>query len=270
VDAILIAEGRVDAENGDPKILVDKLTQENLETAAAESTSYDYGSYDNGSNEPLNFEPTIPDMLAETSDSYHSSPQPADDWEDERDVPAPPEPDDWHLYPPPAPGEEKWQSAPQSPDKMVESPTIAEDLQKPAPVEPEPSQPENPPKAGIQPATAPAQSPVKQHSNPIQYIMPPAERTDDTASEPGELRMITIVLRDGGDRQRDVRRMRRVYGMLNSYPGRDKFALRIFENGKHFLLEFPNDTTGINSDLLRDLKALVGEDNVRVEKIKLQ
>ena len=36
VDAILIAEGRVDAEKGDPKVLVDKLTQEKLEAGALE------------------------------------------------------------------------------------------------------------------------------------------------------------------------------------------------------------------------------------------
>jgi len=45
VDAILIAEGRVDAEKGDPKVLVDKLTQEKLEAGALEGGSYDYGSY---------------------------------------------------------------------------------------------------------------------------------------------------------------------------------------------------------------------------------
>ena len=100
--------------------------------------------------------------------------------------------------------------------------------------------------------------------------MPPTDRLAPSTGENAELHMVTVVLRSGGDRQRDVRRMRRVIGMLTSYPGRDRFALRIFENGRHFLLEFPNDTTGLNPDLLRDLKALIGDDNVRVENITLQ
>lgn len=263
VDAILIAEGRVDAENGDPKVLVDKLSQEKLEAAPVEGGSYDYGSYaaagdDYGSELQAEYDPADSPFygIAESRGPDSTS---ADDGyaEDEFGVPPPPDPEDWHLYtPPPAESKPQTRKQPQPSADLSSAP--------PKPAEPEPHRPQSVP-AKLVPATA-----VQAPAAPIQYIMPPAERLAAPSSESGELRMVTVVLRACGDRQRDVRRMRRVIGMLTSYPGRDKFALRIFENGRHFLLEFPNDTTGLNSDLLRDLKTLVGEDNVRVENITLQ
>ncbi|TLN23548.1 DNA polymerase III subunit alpha, partial [bacterium] len=296
VDAVLIAEGKVDAENGDPKLLVDKLTLEKLEIGAEggfATGSYDYGGYVAGGSsagspggdgpEMASYEPATPYIVDESPAAGRATPPPPDNWdvEDEGGAPMPPEPDDWHLQPPP-PAEGKWQAASGRPSsepparpaetaRPVEAPAAAMErlpakgsepaavVKPPVPAAAVPEQPvvQAPPVVPLPPAA------------PIQYIMPPAER-GATPADSGELRMITVVLRAGGDRLRDVRRMRRVIGLLTSCPGRDKFALRIFENGRHFLLEFPNDTTGLNSDLLRDLKALVGEDNVRVENIKLQ
>jgi len=56
---------------------------------------------------------------------------------------------------------------------------------------------------------------------------------------------------------------------LRSAPGRDKFALMVFEGGSRYLMEFPNETTGISTELLRTLTAMVGEGSVLVETIKL-
>jgi hypothetical protein len=44
----------------------------------------------------------------------------------------------------------------------------------------------------------------------------------------------------------------------------------VFEGGRRFLLEFPNETTGICSELIRKLIEMVGEGNVTVEPIKIQ
>jgi DNA polymerase-3 subunit alpha len=82
--------------------------------------------------------------------------------------------------------------------------------------------------------------------------------------------MLTIILRASNDRQRDVRRLKRIHGIVQSYPGRDKYSLLVFESGRRFLLEFPNETTGICSELIHSLVELVGEDNVTVEPIKIQ
>jgi hypothetical protein len=79
--------------------------------------------------------------------------------------------------------------------------------------------------------------------------------------------MITVVLRSSGDKTRDVLRLRRIYGILNSYPGSDRFAIHVSERGRMYLLEFPNLTVGYAPELITRLASLVGQDNVRVEKI---
>jgi hypothetical protein len=41
----------------------------------------------------------------------------------------------------------------------------------------------------------------------------------------------------------------------------------VLEQGRQHLLDFPNDTTAANSDLLNKLVELVGPDNVLVENV---
>ncbi|MCQ3936787.1 MAG: DNA polymerase III subunit alpha [Chloroflexi bacterium] len=83
-------------------------------------------------------------------------------------------------------------------------------------------------------------------------------------------RQITIILRPTGDKERDKRRIKTLYGTLISYHGRDKFSFQIFENGKGHLIDFPNDTTRICPELLERLKKLMGEETWRVEEITFQ
>ncbi len=101
----------------------------------------------------------------------------------------------------------------------------------------------------------------------LRYLVSPQPETGES---PGEIRMVKVIMRSTGDKRRDVLRLRRVHGMLRSVPGRDKFALLVFEGGSRYLLEFPNETTGISTDLLRALTAMVGEGSVLVETIKVQ
>ncbi len=82
--------------------------------------------------------------------------------------------------------------------------------------------------------------------------------------------MITVLLRATGDKTRDVLRMRRIYGIASAYPGDDRLAFQVFERGRGYLVEFPNFTTGICSDLIAKLQFLVGSENVRVEAITFQ
>ncbi len=70
-----------------------------------------------------------------------------------------------------------------------------------------------------------------------------------------------------GDRLRDKLRIRRVHGALIAYPGDDLFALRIFEEKRSYLIEFPNSSTGINDELLARLREIVGEGNIHVENL---
>ncbi len=83
-------------------------------------------------------------------------------------------------------------------------------------------------------------------------------------------RMVKVILRANGNKAREVLRLKRVLGVLRSCPGRDRFALMVFEMGSYFLVEFPNDTTGYSPDLHRRLADLVGEENLQVENLTIQ
>jgi hypothetical protein len=98
------------------------------------------------------------------------------------------------------------------------------------------------------------------------YLVPPLS----VSAEDGSVSMITVMLRPTGDRTRDVLRLRRIHGIITSYPGNDRFAFHVFERGRGYLLEFPNYTVGLCPELLSRLAHLIGADNVRVEKITFQ
>ena len=82
--------------------------------------------------------------------------------------------------------------------------------------------------------------------------------------------MVTVILRPSGDPSRDIRRISRLHGTFISYPGKDRFAFQIFEEGKGHLIEFPNDTTHLCTELAAIIKEAVGEENLRVEPILYQ
>jgi hypothetical protein len=80
--------------------------------------------------------------------------------------------------------------------------------------------------------------------------------------------MVKILLKRNHDKERDVRRLKRILGLLRSSPGHDRFALMVFEEGQYYLIEFPNDTTGISAELLGHLEELAGgAENIQVEPL---
>ena len=97
------------------------------------------------------------------------------------------------------------------------------------------------------------------------YLVPPVSGTAVDS-----VHMITVVMRSSGDKTRDVLRVRRIYGLVMSYPGSDRFAFHVFERGQGYLVEFPNFTTGYCSELVAKLQQLVGADNIRIDKITFQ
>lgn len=121
------------------------------------------------------------------------------------------------------------------------------------------------------PVPHPAAKPGSETQPPLFLSMPfllTANPLIDTREEESETRLVTVILRSTNNKDRDVRRLKRIYGVLRSYPGKDKYSFLVFERGRRFLLEFPNDTTGITPELLRKLIAMVGEGNVTIDKIK--
>jgi DNA polymerase-3 subunit alpha len=76
---------------------------------------------------------------------------------------------------------------------------------------------------------------------------------------------VTVVLKSTGNADRDARRMRRVHGLLTSYPGEDRFAFHVHESSRQYLLEFPSFTTGMCDELVSQLQSILGENTVRVD-----
>ncbi len=74
-------------------------------------------------------------------------------------------------------------------------------------------------------------------------------------------------MQGSSDADRDRRRLRRIYGELQACPGDDLFAFYVVENGKRYLIDFPNDTTGICQELMQRLKTRVGESNIHQEDV---
>jgi DNA polymerase-3 subunit alpha len=139
----------------------------------------------------------------------------------------------------------------------------------------EPAAPPAAPVAAAQPNLALDQRPVEPAAepekvlDPVQlprYLVPPTVVT----SEDGSVHMITVLFRTTGDKTRDVLRLRRIHGIITSYPGNDRFAFHVFERGRGYLLEFPNFTIGFSPELVTRLSNLIGSDNIRVEKITFQ
>jgi DNA polymerase-3 subunit alpha len=110
---------------------------------------------------------------------------------------------------------------------------------------------------------------LEQVRPPLPPVLPPQViSAPDAGNAPPQL--ISILMRPSGNPERDRRRIKHIYGILISYPGSDRFSFRIFENGKGYLLDFPNDTTRVCPDMLERLKRLIGEDSWRVEPLVYQ
>ena len=103
----------------------------------------------------------------------------------------------------------------------------------------------------------------------LSYILPPNNlneyETDQIKDD--DLSMLTIILRSTGDKERDIRRLKHLHGILQSNPGDDRFTLMIFEGASQYQLDFPNNKISINEDLIFRLETCVGSENVTVETL---
>ena len=114
---------------------------------------------------------------------------------------------------------------------------------------------------GCKPASASEPAPTLTH-----YLVPPIP----SAPGEGEVHMLTVTLRSTGDKTRDVLRLRRIHGIITTYPGNDRFAFHVFERGRGYLLEFPNFTAGVTPELVERLSQLLGAENIRLETLTFQ
>jgi len=250
-DTIVLVDGRVDARGAEPKVLVERVTTELKHVVPLGASGQQTPRKKTTPTKPVGMvadppSPAVPPGVAEAPAVYDVDDGGA------RDVPPPPEPfpDAWEGSL--APGAVKTPSTPPQPEVEVEPPS-------------EPA--ETPLKAELsaEPAAALALPSGEELAEMVARFMPslpPKENND--------IRMLTVTLRSGRDKVRDGLLLRRIFGMLISRPGSDRFTFHIFEGGRGYLLDFPNFTTRLEPELLNELHVLVGEENVRVEKIPFQ
>ncbi|HEX6035025.1 MAG TPA: OB-fold nucleic acid binding domain-containing protein, partial [Anaerolineales bacterium] len=298
VGQIVIVEGKADTSSTPPKILVDEIRTEIkiLEplsvtpkptsiSAPFESPFFDDPVEEPGPVLPLEqqpkqnasfqkkapVKPSVPPakQVSERPAAY-VDPQPAspignaDEW---GDMPPPPDnfPDDW---------ENEWQ--PSFEQATIAAHPDSEHRTEPKPVATEPpprTEPVESPKNGAKtPPASQALQPVEPVQIPPADVLPslyiPLAQEEKDKEHPPQ--QITVMLRSTGDKDRDKRRIKTIYGTLISFHGNDRFSFQIFENGKGYLIDFPNDTTRVCTEVLERLKKLTGEESWRVEEITFQ
>ena len=81
-------------------------------------------------------------------------------------------------------------------------------------------------------------------------------------------KLLTVVVRIEPNAQpgSSARKIRRLHGIVSSYPGRDRVAFLILEANNVNLVEFPGVKTHICADLIRELRDQVGQDNIQIEE----
>ncbi len=256
-DRVLLVEGKLENEGGEPKILADRVSEVFIEYEENGEPVDPYLCYlpdeENGNGVHLEEEqPYLPPAAARAGHAVA-----------EREPPPPPDFDEDFLF---------HSSAAAPLRSLAVSPQGGEAAQPPVD-QPPPST--EPGRTGSSLPPAPVDPPPLEMDAPLvnsglRYLVPPIPPGGVPPEESGEMRMVKVILRSTGDRQRDVQRLKRVHGILRAAPGNDRFALYLFEGSARFLLEFPNETTGITNRLLRDLSQAAGEGNVIVETIPIQ
>jgi DNA polymerase-3 subunit alpha len=294
-DRIVVVDGKVDAQGADAKVLVDKISSELKSLSSVDETLWQnppgMSDFEEAGDTVQEEDPGLAapegdDAQIHTSDRYDNRPN--------SDSDNPPQPEAFY------PGEEILEQVPggfvvegedtQSADELVaeqsepvspatdtgeghQEPDIDMHKIKEAHDEHEseqlgsisiPSQSMEAPSLADTPNTTPDTDPGKVLPG-VPYIISPL----DTA--PGEdIHMLTVIMRPGVDKLRDNLRIRQVYGILISYPGNDRFAMQIFEQGRGYRVEFPNFTTGMCPELVSRLQAIVGAENLRIEPLRFQ
>ncbi len=273
---IIIVDGKLDSQGGDPKVLVDSISTSDKVTVAADQAEA-LDAIINGTPPPAERPaPPQPRAVAETSPPYvvEETPPAADGWAFEDDVPPPPEPPPW-----------EWETAPLATASVTpqDDAPQGDTAPPPPPAETPPSpEPSAPPKAA--PALAPRNSAAPAPPPTSLVISPPPRQAPSEPSTPSYarpstapqagtdegIRMVRVILRTTGDPLRDKLRVRRVYRVLFSYPGEDRFAFQIYESGRGYLVEFPNFTTGVCPELIERLRFIVGAENIVIEPLPVQ
>ena len=248
-DSVLLAEGVVDAAQGDPKVLVNKLTRvalEDLNPSTNPPPRSSAGTTAGVSTMADDFlEDYLPDLPFDELDSIEPD-------EDEPPVENHPEEQIEEQM-----EEQDEVSQPQSttpPAQLHEMHIAAQVMENVQPHIAEPA----------------VQTQVNEPSHLVQayHVLRAAQPKPEPLPNPDQTpRVIFITLNSCGDKHKDVHRLRLIHDILVSRPGRDQFAFRVRENGCWFEIKFPNVTTGLTEPLINKLETLLGANNIQISQL---
>ncbi len=271
---IVKVNGKVDQERGDPKILVDDLSRvstESLSEVASEQPPFESWDEEPQFSEPDMVDSDFVDVEAPQEDTtpFEIDVQEvvADAPKDIRDPAQTIQSEDVVI--------ESEEAVSASPDGSTGEPVDEYEI----PNEGSGDAADGQPAPSIE-VTEDVQAPISIEESRSTQVVPDIgsleirqsfpTMSDRHTSVSGDLTMVKVFLRSTGDKKRDTLRMRRVYGVLTSYPGGDRFAVYVFEGARRYHLEFPNDSTGYCPELHAELNELVGDANVQLEQLRLQ
>ena len=278
LDKLIVVEGRMDSQNGEGKVLADRIDNKLSVTVPTEPGSMGaegQGSKSAGEPEVSNAGTPVSKLATIKEDRKPYSPRHVEELADLslNDIPEPPDlfPPDWELSVDdhfPLVGETHSEPEPSAETNSI--PVAIEESESVVAA----SEGEN----GEQAPSLPTNSVTNEISAGLGAVVSPSPREVGVPFVPPrpaprgserQPRMLTIYLRSKGDKARDILAIRRVHGALISYPGVDRFAFYVFEGRNGYLLDFPNDSTDLNEGLIARLEEMVGANNLRIEPILL-
>jgi DNA polymerase-3 subunit alpha len=258
MDSVLQAEGRVDARQGDPKVLVNELTRISLDDLEGRRGA-DGEAKNAVSDEEAMLEDYLPNLPFEeidgpdpesSKDDFQSSVTNSSNKGDGTDS----------VYPTPSPmgGEgahlqgrndavvqDQGNLPPEDVDQNNQPSTLSKTIQT------------------YSESTVETQ--VQERPEPREYYVLKAPPKAEPLPRPDQQpRCIYITLDSCGDKNQDVLRLRRIHDILISRPGKDKFAFRVCENGWAYEIDFPNMTTGLTEPLINKLEGMMGAHNIKI------
>lgn len=250
VDDVVIAEGKLDKKDDQAKLLVDKInlvTLDNLTTSNSTSNGTD-----------PHFEHILDDYLPNIEFLSSGKQTDLDDQEGHAD-------DDWHNaqrqqiqdfddHDPSYQNEEDiWQD---------EEASYGEDNPYEVSEFEATDQPVNSDQVGL---TQSEETMAAYHSLTPGFDINslPELEPEETQDEP-EPKKLMIMVESRGDREKDKRHISRIYGILISCPGKDHFCFKVRENGRTYLLDFPNNPTNLSEMVLSELHRLLGPNNLQL------
>ncbi len=246
---IVLVKGKVDTERGDPKILVDIMSAD-LENVKSMEEPQQVGP------------PSLEDVPVDLVDEPELISSDLDPY----DPPPVPEMDVWEDIPVEATLDQTVDASPPLEDALPAS----EADRSPSVLKSQIGVDGQDPHSGLSASVSDPDSYLRPDSPSDSFSYASLVSIGMGRTESTDPQMVTIVLKSTGDQRRDALRMRRVHGLLTSYPGNDRFVFNVYETSRRYHLEFPSSTTGYCPELHAQLRALLGEGSVRVEPLRIQ